>query len=278
MRPLSHQEKNIVSELFDNLGFKPLGTTLDLRRYSFEQDQIIAMQVKYPVDMGVRLNIPFEICLFKNAFFLHPRLINNKVLEDINFLAQNLIHISNNLALEHSIPVHLKQQEFLHLLSTFMSESYPNESERQWLSKTRISLMNKYSMFQNIEQSFHQKLAQALDTIGLYPTWKRPPSLSDGIPPTRKDSCIFYANEEENEFLTVEKGYITYLRDISRSHIQSRCFFESYALLLFELIFQDTFSVYDLLLSWIRFSRMTLNPLISVLDSDFINSPQLCLI
>ncbi|MHA1111609.1 MAG: tetratricopeptide repeat protein [Promethearchaeota archaeon] len=274
LRPLSHQEKNHVSELLDNLGFTTTKTPTELFRYSFEQDQIISLQVKYPVDMGVRLNIPFEICLFKNAFFLHPRLINNKVLEDINFLAQNLVHISKNLSLEQSIPIHLKQQEFLQLLTTFMPESHSNETERQWLSKTRISLMNKYSTFQNIEVQFHAKLTEALDVVGLYPTWKRPVSLSDGIPPNRKDSCIFYTNSEESEFLIVEKGYITYIRDFSKYHIQARCFFESYSLLLFHLIFQDTFSVHDLLISWIRFSRMTLNPIISVLDSDIINSQE----
>ncbi len=274
MRPLSHQEKNHVSELLENLGFTNTITSTNLFRYSFEQDQVISIQVKFPVDMGVRLNVPYEICLFKNAFFLHPRLINNKVLEDINFLAQNLVHISKNLALEQSIPIHLKQQEFLQLLTTFMPESYPNESERQWLSKTRISLMNKYSMFQGIEAHFHAKLTEALDVVGFYPTWKRPVSLGDGIPPNRKESCIFYTNREESEFLLVEKGYITYIRDFSKYHIQSRCFFESYSLLLFQLIFQDTFSVHDLLISWIRFARMTLNPIISVLDSDFINSQE----
>ncbi|MBN2156644.1 MAG: hypothetical protein JW776_11440 [Candidatus Lokiarchaeota archaeon] len=274
MRPLSHQEKNIVSELLENIGFKNTITPSQLYRYSIEQDQIVALQVKYPIEMGVKLNIPFEICLFKNAFFFHPRLINNKVIEDINFLAQNLVHISKNLSLEHSIPIHLKQQDFLQLLTTFMPESYPNETERQWLSKTRISLMNKYSMFQNIEHQYHEKLTQSLDIVGLYPTWKKPVSLSDGIPPSRRESCLFYTNEEENEFLIVEKGFITYVRDFVKYHIQSRCFFETYSLLLLDSIFQDTFPVQDLLLSWIRFSRMTLNPLISVLDSDFINSQE----
>jgi len=274
MRPLSHQEKNIVSSLLENLGFTNIITPMALYRYSFEQDQVISIQVKYPVNMGIRLNIPFELCLFKNAFFFHPRLINNKVLEDINFLAQNLVHISKNLALEQSIPIHLKQQDFLQFLSTFMPESYPNETERQWLNKTRISLMNKYSMFQNIESLHHEKLTQSLDLVGLRPSWKRPISLSDGIPPSRKEACIFYTNEEGNEFFLVEKGYITYIRDFSLYHIQSRCFFESYSLLLLDLIFQDVFSVQDLLLNWIRFSRMTLNPIISVLDSDFINSQE----
>ncbi|MHA1729972.1 MAG: tetratricopeptide repeat protein [Promethearchaeota archaeon] len=287
MRPFSFQERNTISKLLEEIGFRKELTPQNCERYSIINDSTIALTIKIPISIGVKLNIPFEVVSFYNSFFFRPRLLNSKVLEMINFLAVNLLNFSQNVALEHYFPIDAKKNEFIKLLNKFMPEKY-QEEEKQWISRVRVSLMNKYSLFQDLESNFFNKLYIALEKIGLKPSWRVPISLNKGIPRPKKESVLFYSaqKEEEKEFFIAEKGFFTFLKDFESNRIQIRVAFETYTPLLLELIFGgngnkeensgDILSIHDLILSWIRFSRMVLNPLVKIINSDeYINGSEL---
>ena len=281
MRPFSYQEKKNITELLEDCGFRSTLHVNDKERYSIIKDSIIALTVKTPVSIGLNLNIPFEIASFYNTYFFQPRLLNSKVLEMINFLATNLLNISHNMQIEHKFPMNniSTQSKFVDLLNKFMPESYPNETERQWVTRIRLSLMNKYYLFESSEVPFLNKLLPALDSIGMKSTWNVPISLKKGLPRMKRNSILFFENlqNEENEFFLVEKSsFFSFIRDFEVKQIQIRCFFESYTPLLLELVFKEfeNFSVKDLILSWIRFSRSLLNPLIGVAESKYINKQE----
>ena len=192
----------------------------------------------------------------------------------INFLATNLSYVSDQLNLEHIFPLDQVKAEFMNTLNSFMPEYFTGEKERQWLTRIRVSYMNKYETFSEIEERFYVDLAKGLQTIGLNPTWQLPTSLDDGIPKQKRDHVLFFSNDEKNEFFIVERGFITFFRDIEVKNIHLRTYFESYTPLLLSLTFNEIegFSTIDLILSWIRFSRMTLNPMLKILDSEYILS------
>jgi len=139
--------------------------------------------------------------------------------------------------------------------------------------------MNKYYLFENAESPFLNKLLPALESIGMKSTWNVPKSLKKGLPRMKRNTVLFFENhqKEENEFFLVEKSsFFSFIRDFEMKQIQIRCFFESYTPLLLELVFEEftNFSVKDLILSWIRFSRMSINPLIGVAESKYINKQE----
>ncbi|MCP4762094.1 MAG: hypothetical protein GY870_09945 [archaeon] len=274
MRPLSHLEKKNITDLLQNISFHDDLRPENNERYSIINDRIVALTIKKPISIGLRLNIPFEVCSFYSSFIFHPRILNSKVLEMINFLGTNLSHISQNLDFEHYFPITEKKNDLLRLLNDFMPESFTGEGEKQWITRVRVALMNKYNkLFANIESEFLANLVKKLKSIGLKPSWDTPISLKAGIPAQKRNMALFFTNQEENEFLIIEKGFFTFIRDFEINNIILRCTFESYAPLLLELIFKevDNFFVEDLVLSWIRFSRMSLNPLISVIESEYIH-------
>ncbi|MBD3352725.1 MAG: hypothetical protein GF364_14655, partial [Candidatus Lokiarchaeota archaeon] len=274
MRPFSFTEKNTISNVLEEIGYRKSMVPENNERYAIINDSIVALTTKYPIPIGLKLNIPFEVVSFYNCFFFQPRLINSKTLEIINFLATNLQYVTNKLTIEHKFPIEQNKQKFIQLLNKFMPEYFSGENDRQWLTRIRVSLMNKYELFKDLETEFFDKLTESLKSIGLMPTWNLPESMSDGIPKLKKDSLLIFSNEEGNEFLLVEKGFITFLRDFEENNIMLRTYFDSYSPLLLEYVFKDVenFSVQNLILSWIRFSRMSLNPLINVLSSEYVLS------
>lgn len=272
MRPFSFSEKKTITELLSDMGFRSTLTPENKERFSIINDSIITLSTKYPISIGLKLNVPFDVVSFHNAFMFQPRVLNTQTLDMINFLATNIQFINNKLVLEHIFPIEQKKEQFLELLNSFMPEYFSGESDRQWLTRIRVALMNKYKLFEPIETEFFDNLSTALSTIGIEPTWDLPRSLKDGIPKLKKDSVLFFKNTEGNEFIILEKGFITYFRDFEQNNIWLRTFFESYSPLLLYSVFKDVenFSVQDLILSWIRFARMTLNPLINVLNADYL--------
>ena len=277
MRPFSFQDKNSISDLLEGMGYRKELTPVNFNRYSIVNDQIVAMTIKKPISIGVKLNIPFEVCSFNYSYYCKPRIIGNSSLEVINFIATNLLHISDNLIFEHSLPIESKKREFVQLLNNFMPESFTGMSERQWLTRVRVSILNNYKkLFQDIEPVFYKELIKTLHTVGLDPTWELPPSLKDGIPKSKRGMILILSNPDGNEYCIIEKGFLTFIRDYEQNNIRLRCFFESYTPLLLESTFKDEERVLvkDLILSWIRFIRMSFNPLVNVLDSEYIKSSE----
>ncbi|MHA1339744.1 MAG: tetratricopeptide repeat protein [Promethearchaeota archaeon] len=272
MQPFSYSEKNSINSLLEDLGFRMKLKPQNNLRYTIIKDRYIALTSKYPIGIGLRLNIPFEVISFYNSFLIVPRMINSANLEMINFLATNLKYISENLKLEHIFPIEEKKGELLNLLNKFMPEYFEGDNDRQWLTRIRISYLNKNELFKDISNEFYDELSKALKSIGLEPSWDLPISLSNGIPKLKKDLVLFYKNPTENEYLIIEPGFITFLRDFEQNHIILRTFFETYTPLLLHKVFGDVegFSTFDIILNWIKFSRMCLNPHINVLNSEYI--------
>jgi len=274
LSPFSNSEKNSIIKLLENIGFTPKLTIENLHRYSIIKDKYIVIVSKYSVSLNFKLNIPFEIIAFQHSFLMNPKVINDTTLEIINFIATNLKYIAENLKLEHILPIEEKKADFLNALNAFLPENFNADNERQWLSRIRISYLNKNEFFKDVNDEFYDNLSKSISSIGLEPSIDLPVCLSNGIPKFKKDLVLFYKNPIENEYFIIEPGFFTFLRDFEQNNIILRSFFETYTPLLFHKIFKDIegFSIYNFILDWIKFSRICLNPHINVLNSEYILS------
>ncbi|MHA1818844.1 MAG: tetratricopeptide repeat protein [Promethearchaeota archaeon] len=272
MSRITRSEKEQIKQMLKALKYSPEINAENNLRYSIIDDSIIVLTSKLPISIGVKLNVPFEGGAFYNSIIFQPKIINSEILELINFFAVNLEYIRNNINIEHNFPIESRKMELVNLLNKFLPEYFSKDTERQWLTRIRLALLNKHKLFEEFSGKLYDQISDALEHVGLTPTFKLPILLKNGVPRQKVDRVLFFTNAENNEYFIMEPGFITFYRDLMSNHIMIKTHFESYSFLILYSIFKDVgnFSIIDLILSWIRYTRMTLNPMINIIESEYV--------
>jgi tetratricopeptide (TPR) repeat protein len=133
--------------------------------------------------------------------------------------------------------------------------------------------MNKRNKLGELEESTINTLGKELKKSGLEPTFQLPWELEDGIPKLRTSETLFFStNEPLDEFFILEKGFFTYFKDFIYKKFYIRSFFESYTQYILQGLYHSDQLLCDLLTNWIKFSRLSLNSILDVIDQMQINT------
>ena len=248
IRPLTSNELEKLKEVFKKEQWQIKGKVKEYFRYSIKKGNFVLFTLKFPLKFpDVSLNVPYEIVNFKVSIAFKIWHLNNNSLKIIIYIMRALKELASQVSLKPSFSIGDNVQEFLKLLNKLIPETFKDENERSYFNRIRTSLMNKREQFLEQFREFDKKkikdFVQMLDDSGLKPTFNQPWELKMGLPKIRTSETLLFSNEEEQEeFFILEKGYITYFKDIEYNKIYIRSFFESYnPYILFLLLNSEIF-------------------------------------
>ena len=277
IRPLSHTEMKNLREAIENNGWQIRGLIENYFRYSIKKDKILIFTIKYPVNIPLRINIPFEVANFRISFAFKLWDLNTNSNKLILILLKLLRNLAIQISLEHDFPIKGKETEFLEILNLLMPEPIKDENDNTWINRIRISLMNKRDEFSEFDTTKLNVIVQILKNIGLNPTFKLPWELKKGVPKIRSSETLFFSNEEKyDEFFILEKGFFTYFKDLEYKKFYIRSSFQTYTpYILFRLFSEIDFKQGQLIEKWIKFSRLLINSVIEIIDIAEVNQQEL---
>jgi hypothetical protein len=268
IRPFSVTELESLKAIMEKNGWRIDSITENYFRYSIKKDKLLIFTIKLPVPLPVRLNIPFEVVSFKVAICFRFWDLNQNVNKDLLHLMKLLRTLAMQASIEHNFPLEGKESELLQMLNEIMPEPIQGENDNTWINRIRISLMNKRDKYQSYDKELPLKTQENLRNLGLNPTFKLPWELKEGVPKLRASEVLFFSNDEPfDEFFIIEKGFLTYFKDIEYKKFYIRSLFDCYTPYMLNLLFKNTNVNLELLIeNWIKFSRMMLNSIIEVID------------
>ena len=278
LKPFSSNEIKNLQEVIEKNGWKMNGVIENYFRYSLKKEKIIIFTIKFPITLPLRLNVPFEVVSFRVSIAFQIWNLNQNSFTIILYLMKALRSLAISLTLEHNFPISGKEQNLVSLLNLIMPELIRGENENTWLNRIRISLLNKRDQLQDYSQNQHRSLVESIRNIGLEPTFKLPWELKDGVPKIRASETLFFSNDNEfNEFFIFEKGFFSYFKDIEYKKFYIRSSFDSYSPYILNGLFNKIpeFKIEHLVKNWIKFSRMILNSIIELVESDKIVKSEL---
>ncbi|MFX0028328.1 MAG: tol-pal system YbgF family protein [Candidatus Hermodarchaeota archaeon] len=278
LKPFSSTEIKNLQELIEKNGWKINGAIENYFRYSLKKEKIIIFTIKFPITLPLRLNFPFEVVSFRVSVAFQIWNLNQNSFTTILYLMKALRSLAISLTLEHNFPINGKEQKLISLLNLIMPELIRGENESTWLNRIRISLLNKRDQLQDCSQDQHRKVVDTIRNIGLEPSFKLPWEIKNGVPKIRTSETLFFSNDEEfNEFFIFEKGFLSYFKDIEYKKFYIRSSFDSYSSYILNNLFNEVpeFKLEDLVENWIKFSRLILNSIIELLDSEKIVESEL---
>lgn len=269
----SEKDLDFLNKLFMEKGFKDNLEPTNNFRYSILDNNIITISIKKPIELPLRLNIPFEIVSFKSSLIFMIRITDFSTLENLNYLIEKLREIGIESNLEHEFPIKGKEPELLKILNQLMPEAINNELEPKWLNRIRISIFNKQSQFEHYNKIISTSVNNSIKKLGMESTNDLPLDIKNGIPKFRVNNVLFFKNvDSNNEYLILEKGFLTYFNDIIIKNIHIRSSWNCYTpYALLELFNEENFNLELLISSWIKFSRMILNSIIGLIEREEIN-------
>jgi len=273
LTPLTEKEKNFLHELFQKKGFNNNLKPTNNFRYSILDSNVIIITVKKPIEIPVRLNIPFEVLAFKLSLSFMIRATDFSTLENLNYLIDRLREIGIESNLEHEFPIEGKENELLNILNQLIPEAIKNELEPKWVNRIRISILNKQPKFAHNNKILSSNVNNSIKELGLEATNDLPWDTKNGIPKFRINNILFFKNaDSNNEYLILEKGFLTYFNEILIKNTHVRSYWDSYTpYLLLELYKEESFNLEFLITTWIKFSRLILNSIIKLIESEEIN-------
>ena len=272
IRPFSTNEIDNLREVIEQNGFRLNGLIKDYFRYSISKNKILIFTLKIPVHLPIQLNIPFEVANFQISIAFRFFHLNQNIYKFILSLMKLLKDLSLEVSIEHKFPIQGKERQLVDVLNLVIPEVVKEENDRAWMNRIRISLMNKRERFKEFDNVKIKDISESLVRAGLNPTFNVPWELSKGLPKLRTAETLFYSTEEP-EFFILEKGYLTYFKDLEYEKFYLRTFYESYTPYLLNEIFGDNpnFKLEVLVETWIKFARLLLNSAIEIIDSIEIN-------
>ncbi|MFX1238713.1 MAG: tetratricopeptide repeat protein [Promethearchaeota archaeon] len=285
IRPFSINEIESLREIFEKNGWKIGGHTEDTRRYSIKKNNLLSFTIKIPVKLpGVKLNIPYEVVTFKVSIAFKLWYLNNNTYKIIAYIMKALEELEGQAFLKPGFDIEGKIPQFLRILNAIFPEDMKSETERSWINRVRIALMNKRDQyideFKDFDTHKIKDMVKVLDETGFKSTFKLPWELKMGVPKIRTSETLLFANEDEkqDEFFIIEKGHVTYFKDIEYNKLYIRTFFESYnPYILHTILTLGYSSVYQFEVSvrnWIILSRILLNSLIEILSEVEFNQSE----
>ena len=278
LKPFSSNEIKNLQEAIEKNGWKINATIENYFRYSLKKEKIIIFTIKFPITLPLRLNVPFEVVSFRVSIAFQIWNLNQNSFTTILYLMKALRSLAISLTLEHNFPISEKEQKLINLLNLIMPELIRGENENAWLNRIRTSLLNKRDQLQDYSSEQHRNLVGSLRNIGLEPTFKLPWELKDGVPKIRTSETLFFSNDDEfNEFFIFEKGFFSYFKDIEYKKFYIRSSFDSYSPYILNGIFDQVpeFKLEELVDNWIKFSRMILNSILELTESEKILQSEL---
>lgn len=271
--PLSNNDRKVLKELFQKKGFSNDTEVDNYFRYSISDENVITITIKKPIVLPLRLNVPFEIVSFKFSTNLKIRVIDNSTFENINYLIDKMREIGIESNLEHEFPLEGREKNLVQILNMLIPETMINETEQKWINRIRVFILNKQSKFKEFDNKISANVNASLNNLGFIATNELPWELVKGLPNYRSNNVIFFKNIDSNdEYLVLERGFITYYNDFYFKNIFIRCQWTSYTpYILLQLYKDENFNLELLITSWIKFSRLMLNSIINIVESDNIN-------
>ena len=272
IRPFSTNEIDDLREIIEQNGFRLNGLIKDYFRYSISKNKILIFTLKIPVHLPIQLNIPLEVASFQISIAFRFFHLTQNMYKFILSLMKLLKDLSLQVSIEHNFPIQGKEGQLVDVLNLVMPEVVKEENDRTWINRIRISLMNKRERFKEFDNIKIKDISEALARSGLSPTFNIPWELLNGLPKLRTAETLFYSTEEP-EFFILEKGYLTYFKDLEYEKFYLRTFYESYTPYLLNEIFRDNpnFKLEVFVETWIKFARLLLNSAIEIIDSIEIN-------
>jgi hypothetical protein len=278
LQPFSSNEIKNLREAIEKNGWKLNGSVENYFRYSLKKEKIIILTIKFPITLPLRLNVPFEVVSFRVSIAFQIWNLNQNSYTTILYLMKALRSLAISLTLEHNFPLSQKEQKLINLLNLIIPEQIRGENENAWLNRIRTSLLNKRDQLQDYSNEQHDNLIASLRNNGLEPTFRLPWELKNGVPKLRTSETLFFSNDGEfNEFFIFEKGFFSYFKDIEYKKFYIRASFDSYSSYLLNGLFNNKpeFKLEDLVDNWIKFSRMILNSIIELVESEKIVQSEL---
>ena len=271
IRPFSTNEIDNLREVIEQNGFRLNGLIKDYFRYSISKNKILIFTLKIPVHLPLQLNIPFEVASFQISIAFRFFHLNQEMYRFILSLMKLLKDLSLEVSIEHKFPIQGKERQLVDVLNLVIPEVVKEENDRAWMNRIRISLMNKRERFKEFDNVKIKDISEALVKSGLNPTFNVPWELNKGLPKLRTAETLFYSTEEP-EFFILEKGYLTYFKDLEYEKFYLRTFYESYTPYLLNEIFEDNPNLLEVFVeTWIKFARLLLNSAIDIIDNIEIN-------
>jgi len=273
--PFSQNELQAVREHLRENGWYIKGATEHNFRFSISKRNLLIFTIKFPIELPIDSEIPFELANFKVSLAFKVWSINQNTNDIITYLQKWLKGFAKKVSLGQNTPIANKKKEIRYLVEEVMPEVIDNQNERTWINRVRIALMNKREKFRKLEKAQIDDIVEGLEQLGLKPTFKVPWELKDGIPKMRRSDTLFFSTEEMyDEFFILEKSYFTYFKDIEYKKFYIRSFFESYAPLFVSTLFKEIpeLNLRLLMASWIKFSRLILNSVLKIFNSINFNN------
>lgn len=277
INPLSSNEIRNLRELIEKNGWKIEGTIENYFRYSLKKKKLILFNIKFPITLPIRINIPFEVVSFQVSVAFQFWNLEKNTYSVILYLMKALRNLAISLTLEHNFPLEDKKQQVGNLLNLVIPELFSNEKENSWLNRIRISLMNKRDRLKDFSDTDLSKIVEVLQNTGLKPSFKIPWELKYGIPKLRTSETLLFSNDSAlDEFFILEKGYFTYFKDIEYNKFHLRGLFDSYTPYILNELFKDNpeFRLESFVQNWIQFTRMILNSLVEIIQKRNINQTE----
>ncbi|KKL65291.1 hypothetical protein LCGC14_2156470, partial [marine sediment metagenome] len=180
INPFSSNEVTNLREFIEKNGWRIESTIENYFRYSLKREKIILFTFKFPITLPLRINIPFEVVSFRVSFAFQFWNLNQSMYKVILYFMKALRNLAISLILEHKFPLNGKEQQINNLLNLAIPDLIKNESENTWLSRIRISLMNKGDKFKSFSLNNLNALKESLQKSGLEPSFKIPWELKYG--------------------------------------------------------------------------------------------------
>ncbi len=274
--PFSSKELSNLRQVIEENGWNIKAYIENSYRYSIHKDKLILFTIKIPVTLPLKFTIPFEIANFQISVAFRFWNLEQNTYKIILYLLKTLKDLAKQVSIEHNWPITEKEKtKLVNLLNSIMPELIKNENEKAWSNRIRISLLNKRDQFTEIENEYLKLLLDIIKKMGIKPTFSQPWELKNGIPKIRTSETLFFSNEDEqyDEFFILEKGYLTYFKDLEYNKFYIRTFFDTYSPYLLLELFNDNpdFKLELYLENWIQFARLLLNSIIDILKLGEIN-------
>lgn len=286
IRPFTSGEIESLKEAIESNGWKADNRVETHFRYTINKNNILIFTIKFPIELkNVRLNIPYEVASFKISIVLKIWHLNKNTSKIIIYLLKVLKELADQVILEPEFPIEGRIQNLMSLLNAIMPDVIKSENERAWLNRIRTSLMNKRGQYAEQFQEFDSTkvfaVIEKLKESGLKPTFNQPWELKKGLPKIRTSESLFFSNEDEHfdEFFIIEKGYMTYYKDLAYNKFYIRSLFETYNPYLLSTIFEfqeaTSYKFESSIQNWIKVARLLLNSIIEIINEGNINQNEL---
>jgi len=286
IRPFTSSEIESLKEAIKKNGWKADNRVETPFRYTINKNNILIFTMKFPIELkNVRLNIPYEIASFRISIVLKIWHLNKNTSKIIIYLLKVFKELADQVVLEPNFPIEGRIQNLMSLLNIIMPDVIKGENERAWLNRIRTSLMNKRGQYTEQFQQFDSTkvlaVIEKLKESGLEPTFNQPWELKKGLPKIRTSETLLFSNEDENfdEFFIIEKGYMTYFKDLAYNKFYIRSLFETYNPYLLSTLFEfqgaSDYNFETSIQNWVKVSRLLLNSIIEIINEGNINQNEL---